>query len=71
MKEEKKKIFRCTYPCGPCPNKWKNCICGCGWEYNEEEVIEIDCTDGCEICEYCGNQKCPKCNEHLHCGGCI
>ena len=64
-------IFGNNYPDGPCPENWDKCECSCGWKYNADEVIFEDCEDGCETCDYCGNEKCPKCKEHLHCGGCI
>ena len=57
------------YPCGPCelPLKCANC----GAVITEENVIEEDCEGECEVCEYCGNGKCPACGEHWHCGGCV
>lgn len=58
-----------NYPCGPCD--WKGCVCSCGWVYNPEEVVELDCDDDCDTCHYCGNAGCPKCGAHLHCGGCV
>ena len=66
------KTFVSGYPCGPC--HWENgkIKCECGWVYSEEEVVEYYCDcDECEICSYCGSEKCPKCGAHLHCGGCV
>ena len=57
-----------NYPCGPCSLPL---VCSCGEIITNENVIEEDCEDECEICKYCGNGKCPKCGEHWHCGGCI
>jgi len=63
--------FGGAYPGGPCPNRWKDCVCECGWEYKEDEVVHIRCPGTCEICKYCGSEKCPQCGRHLHCGGCV
>jgi len=46
-------------------------ICKCGWKVEEDQIIEESCEEQCDICDYCGNEKCPKCKEHLHCGGCV
>ena len=72
MKKQKtKKEFAEDWPTGPCSDKWKECVCSCGWEYNEKEVIHAACSGDCDVCNYCGIEKCPKCGKHLHCGGCI
>ena len=57
------------YPCGPCilPLECSNC----GTIITEENQVNEDCTEECDICDYCGNGKCPNCGEHWHCGGCI
>ena len=60
------------YPCGPCASKWKCPYCGkrvspcCG-----AEIIDEECEEECEACDYCGIEKCSKCGEHCHCGGCV
>ena len=46
-------------------------VCSCGWKVVESEILEEECDDDCDTCRYCGNEKCPKCKEHLHCGGCV
>jgi len=63
--------FGDDYPCGPCPNNWKNYVCECGWKYNEKEVVSCNCEGECETRDYCGDDACPKCGAHLHCGGCV
>jgi len=45
--------------------------CSCGWKYNSTEVITKACKDNCDVCAYCGPDKCPVCGSHLHCGGCV
>lgn len=57
------------YPCGPCemPVECPNC----GTIITEGNVVNKNCDEECEICEYCGSEKCPNCLTHLHCGGCI
>ena len=58
-----------NYPNGPCELPL---ICfKRGTVITNENVIEKDCDDECEVCEYCGNGKCHKCGTHWHCGGCI
>lgn len=60
------------YPCGPCPDEWICSNCGkrvspcCG-----AKIIELECSNYCEVCNYCGNDTCSKCNQHCHCGGCV
>ena len=71
MTKEKLLKFGDNYPCGPCPDDWKNCTCECGWKYKENEIVVKECDDNCEVCQYCGEASCPKCGVHLHCGGCI
>lgn len=46
------------YPCGPCgmPVECPNC----GTIITEENVVKKDCDEECEICDYCGNEKCPQ-----------
>lgn len=65
------KKFGEDYPCGPCD--FKGCVCECGWVYDQKEVNHEPCEDDddCDVCMYCGNEKCPMCGRHLHCGGCI
>lgn len=64
MKETKE-----DYPCGPCSLPL---ICSsCGGLITEENVVNRDCDEECEMCEYCGNGKCPDCGDHWHCGRCI
>ena len=64
--------LKSQYPCGPCPEKWVCKHCGakvspcCG-----ARIIERECIGECEICYYCGSEKCELCGEHCHCGGCI
>ena len=61
-----------SYPCGPCPEKWKCKSCGaeispcCG-----AKIIEQVCDEDCELCDYCGPEICELCGEHCHCGGCV
>lgn len=57
-----------SYPNGPCKLPLK---CTCGFIITTENVISVSCTDDCDICEYCGNDRCPACNVHIHCGGCV
>jgi hypothetical protein len=45
--------------------------CGCGAEICEENTVHEECNDNCEICDYCGCDKCKVCGAHLHCGGCV
>lgn len=57
-------------PCGPCglPLECDEC----GTIITEDNVVEEPCENGrCEICNYCGEGKCPKCGQHWHCGGCV
>ena len=50
---------------------------GCGHYVSEccgAYIINDECGNEngeCEVCEYCGSEKCSKCGEHLHCGGCV
>ena len=57
------------YPNGPCelPLECSNC----GTIITVENQITEDCQEECEVCDYCGNGKCPNCGDHWHCGGCI
>jgi hypothetical protein len=57
------------YPCGPCELPL---VClKCGTIITEDNVVNEECPDECEICMYCGTGRCPKCGMHWHCGGCI
>ena len=56
------------YPCGPCTLPLK--CSGCGTIITVDNVNETECLEECEICDYCGIGKCPKCGAHWHCGGC-
>ena len=58
-----------NYPCGPCELPLE--CSECGTIITEENVENEECGNGCEICDYCGNGKCPNCGNHWHCGGCI
>lgn len=58
-----------NYPCGPCSLPLE--CSDCGTIITEENVVNQNCEGECEICDYCGNGKCPSCGEHYHCGGCI
>lgn len=57
------------YPIGPCPSGDYKLLCSCETIVTPQNVIHLNC--GCEICEYCGDGRCPNCSEHIHCGGCI
>ncbi|MCP4651163.1 MAG: hypothetical protein GY853_13940 [PVC group bacterium] len=57
-----------NYPCGPCELPLK---CGCGTVITEDNVVDSQCEEECEVCQYCGCGSCPSCGEHWHCGGCI
>jgi hypothetical protein len=58
-----------NYPIGPCELPL---LCSCGTIITNENVNNSnECSDGCEVCDYCGVGKCPTCGEHWHCGGCI
>lgn len=61
------KIIRSEYPCGPCRLPLK---CRCGIILTEDNVVNEECLDECEVCDCCGTSKCPDCGEHVHCGGC-
>ena len=58
------------YPNGPCSTICPDCdayvspCCGA-------KEIQDDCGEGCEICDYCGTEKCSECGAHTHCGGCV
>ena len=68
-KERKMEKTGSGYPCGPCGLP---VICSeCGCVITDENVIEEECDESCELCDYCGTQKCPQCKEHICCGGCI
>ena len=58
-----------NFPCGPCelPLKCSECVT----IITEENVVEEYCEGECEICDFCGPDKCPVCGEHCHCGGCV
>lgn len=59
-------------PCGPCELPL---ICSnCGAVITENNVLHESCNiddDDCDVCQYCGDEKCPICKAHIHCGGCI
>jgi len=57
-----------NYPCGPCELPLK---CTCGFVLTSETVVDSDCGEDCEICNFCSNSCCPVCGEHVCCGGCI
>ena len=68
--ENKIKTVGENYPCGPCELPLV-CV-QCGTVITEENVVNEACDDAyCEVCQYCGIGKCPKCGAHWHCGGCI
>ena len=56
------------YPCGPCSLPLK---CACGKILTDDNVVNESCDGECEVCDYCGNTKCPNCGQHVCCGGCI
>ena len=58
-----------NYPVGPCtlPLECYNC----GTVITQENVVTDRCDGECELCLYCGEEKCPQCGNHWHCGGCI
>lgn len=58
-----------NYPCGPCA--LPVVCCDCGTIITDENVVFEVCEDECEICNYCGDRKCPNCKAHVCCGGCI
>ena len=57
------------YPNGPCELPLE--CSRCGTVITKENVRREECGGYCEICQYCGPSKCPNCDEHVHCGGCI
>jgi len=58
------------YPCGPCELPLK--CSSCDTVITEENAVYKSCDgDDCETCQYCSNQKCPKCGAHVCCGGCV
>ena len=62
-------VVASSYPCGPCDYPKR---CPCGFVFlTEDNVKHEECEGECDICEYCGDDKCPICGEHTHCGGCI
>ena len=63
------KVIGSEYPCGPCPGYPLKCTCGT--VLTEDNVVDKECDDECEVCNYCGSDKCPDCGAHVHCGGCI
>ncbi|KKN70946.1 hypothetical protein LCGC14_0425480 [marine sediment metagenome] len=63
------KVVGSEYSCGPCPGLPLQCTCGI--MITEDNVISKECNDECEVCDYCGSDKCPNCGDHVHCGGCV
>ncbi len=59
------------YPCGPCLDMLPLNCCNCGTIITRENMVSQRCVGECDICEYCGEEKCPECGDHVHCGGCI
>jgi hypothetical protein len=69
VKEKAIKVTGSEYPCGPCELPLK--CSECGTIITTQNVVHTDCDSECEICDYCGNGKCPNCLSHWHCGGCV
>lgn len=57
------------YPGGSC--KLPLICSNCGIIITEENVINDECENECEVCDYCSTRKCPSCKDHVCCGGCI
>jgi hypothetical protein len=57
------------YPNGPCSLPLK--CSECGTVITPDNVLHEECVEECDICQYCGDGKCPVCFSHWHCGGCV
>ena len=40
-------------------------------EIKNKKISKKGDYDYCEECAFCGDEKCSKCENHCHCGGCV